>query len=99
MDLKTRKQWCHELGKAYRLRTDAKPQGKNEHGGNLYSREDFCLATEQVARSPLLLTENQNFWQEVKRRKAAAQQKQLNKPYEQKLAEEQAQLDEIKGCN
>jgi len=76
MELKTRKQWCQDLGRDYRLRADAQPRGTNENGGNVYSRDDFCLATEQVIIEPVPLTEKQLYWLEVRASSAAAKSRQ-----------------------
>lgn len=103
MELKTRHQWCRELGKEYRLRADATPRGVNENGGKVYGREDFCLAKDQIERPPPVLTENQKFWQEVKMKKLARERRKLRiesaKSPEQLEAEEAIMLDRLKGSD
>lgn len=103
MELKTRHQWCRELGKEYRLRADATPRGVNENGGKVYSREDFCLAKDQVQLPSPVLTENQKFWQEYKWRKLLREQRRLRiegaKSPEQLGTEEAIMLDRLKGSD
>jgi hypothetical protein len=77
MELFTRTKWCKLLGKEYRLRNTATPTVDPATNIQLYKREDFCLASEQVVVAPPPLTPEQKVWLEVRRksqkRKAALQ--------------------------